>query len=232
MKILAFETSAGPASCAVIDDGKVLALSYVNTPLTHSQTLMPMAEALLKHSGLALDQMDRLAVSAGPGSFTGIRIGISAVKGLAFANHIPCVGVSTLAAIARNGAGIPFDGVICSVMDARCSQVYTACFAGGSLERITPDEAISVDELKNRLISYKKSVLLLGDGAELCYNTLREKVPGLILAAPDRRYQTAAGVAAVALTADPVSHEALQPVYLRLPQAERELRAKMQKDII
>lgn len=233
MRILAFETSAGPASCAVVDDDKVLALSYINTPLTHSQTLMPMAESMLKHAGLSLETVNRIGVSAGPGSFTGVRIGISAVKGLAFAKNIPCAGVSTLAAIAQNGAGIPFDGVICSLMDARCRQVYTACFEGGSLRRMTPDEAIGIDELKNRLISYKKSILLLGDGAELCYNCLKEEVAGLILAPPDRRYQTAVGVAAAALTAQTVSPEELQPVYLRLPQAERELRAKTEKkDII
>lgn len=226
MRILALETSAGPASCAVTEDGKVLALSYVNTPLTHSQTLMPMVERMLEHAGLTFDSIDRMAVSAGPGSFTGVRIGISAVKGLSFAKNLPCVGVSTLAAIAQNAAGIPFDGVVCAVMDARCRQVYTACFEGGTLRRITPDEAIGIDELKNRLISYKKSVFLLGDGAELCYNTLLDEIPGLILVSPDRRYQTAAGVAAAALNADAVSPDALQPVYLRLPQAERELRAK------
>ena len=235
MNILALETSAGPASCAVTRDGQVLASAYINTPLTHSQTLLPMVEDMLKNAALSLDDMDLLAVAAGPGSFTGVRIGVAALKGLAFARNIPCAAVSTLAAIARGAEGGGFDGVICAAMDARCRQVYTACFetTGEGLQRLTPDEAISTDELKNRLISYKKPIFLLGDGAQLCYTEFRNEpqIENLYLAPPARRYQQATGVAAeaaeMAAFGETVSAEQLRPVYLRLPQAERELRARM-----
>lgn len=229
MKILALETSAGPASCALVEDGRVLASAYINTPLTHSQTLMPMVESMLQNAGLTFSEVDRLAVTAGPGSFTGVRIGVAAVKGLAFAKDTPCASVSTLAAIARNMEGIGFDGVVCAVMDARCRQVYTACFEKG--ERLTPDEAISLDDLKNRLISYKKPIFLLGDGAKLCYTAFEGDVPALYLAPEHLRYQNAVGVAAEAALSETVTAEALQPLYLRLPQAERELRARNNQSV-
>lgn len=235
MRILALETSAGPASCAVTEEERVLASAYINTPLTHSQTLMPMVEAMLCNAGLQMADVDLLAVAAGPGSFTGVRIGVSAVKGLAFANELPCVAVSTPEAIAYNTAGLPFDGVVCAVMDARCQQVYTACFEsnGGSLSRLTPDEAISIENVKNRLISYKKPILLLGDGAKLCYNAFGAQVPQLTLAPPQWRFQQATGVAAAAAVAasrgQTVSADRLQPVYLRLPQAERERLARTEQ---
>lgn len=229
MKILALETSAAPGSCAVVEDGRVLASAYVNTALTHSQTLMPMVEGMLKNAALALSDIDRLAVAAGPGSFTGVRIGVAALKGLAFAENTPCVGVSTLEAMAHNAAGIGFDGVICAVMDARCRQVYTACFTaeGDGVSRLSDDEAIALEDLKARLQAFDKPVLLIGDGAQLCYKELSSDVPRLRLAPPHLRYQQAVGVAAAAVDAEVVSAEELQPVYLRLPQAERELRARM-----
>ena len=228
MKILALETSAGPASCAVVEDGVVLASAYNNTALTHSQTLLPMTESMLAQSGISFSEIDCLAVAAGPGSFTGVRIGVAALKGLAFAHNKPCVGVSTLEAIARNAVGIGFMGVVCAAMDARCRQVYTACFnvEDGTFERISDDEAISTDELKARLASFGKPILLLGDGAKLCYNEFAEDVSQLHLAAEHIRFQTAVGVAAAAVSYETVTAETLQPIYLRLPQAERELRAR------
>lgn len=230
--ILAIETSAGPASCALTRNGEIVASAAVNTRLTHSQTLMPMVQDMLRNSGAALKDVELFAVAAGPGSFTGVRIGVAAVKGLAFPDDKPCAAVSTLAAMARNAEGIPFDGLVCAVMDARCSQVYTACFAceGGRLSRLTPDEAISIVDLKNRLLSAKKSVFLVGDGASMCYTELQGQVPGLLLAPPHLRFQQAAGVAAEAAQmvreGRLCSAAELQPAYLRLPQAERELRAR------
>ena len=228
MKILAIESSAGPASCAITQDGDILAEAGVNTRLTHSQTLMPMVQDMLRNSQTALTDIDVLA--AGPGSFTGVRIGVAAVKGLAFARGIPCAAVSTLAAMAENLRGVPFDGVICSVMDARCRQVYTACFDGASLDRLTPDEAISLEDLKIRLLSYEKPIFLVGDGAAMCYTNLEGQVPELLLAPVPLRFQRAAGVAACAagqaLRGELCAAEALQPAYLRLPQAQRELRQR------
>ena len=230
MRILAVDTSAVTASAAVTEDGRLVAGAELRTKMTHSQTVLPMITDMLKNSGLSLQDMDALAVNVGPGSFTGVRIGVAAVKGLCFADNIPCIPVSTLESIAYNFVGLPFDGIVCAVMDARCAQVYTACFTvqGETVERLTPDEAISIENLKNRLISFKKSVFFVGDGASLCYNALRFDIPAVYVA-PDRLlYQNAAGVAAAAgrHMTEACSADALQPVYLRLPQAERELRAR------
>lgn len=131
MKILAIESSAGPASCAVWEERCILASAAVNTALTHSQTLLPMVSGMLSNAGLTLTDIDAYAVSAGPGSFTGIRIGVSAVKGMAFSDDKPCFGVSTLAAIARNADGLPFDGVVCAVMDAAASRCTAPCLPAG-----------------------------------------------------------------------------------------------------
>ena len=233
LRILAIESSAGPASCAVTDGDRVLASAYAHTGLTHSQTLVPMVNDMLKNAGLTLREMDLLAVAAGPGSFTGVRIGVAAVKGLAFGLDKPCVGVSTLAAMARSAQGLPFDGLVCAAMDARCRQVYAAVFESreGALSRRTPDEALTLDELEERLKTFRKSVFLVGDGAELCYNTFGSRVPGITLAPEFCRYQTARGVAAEASerAADAVTADRLQPVYLRLPQAERELRQRQEQ---
>ncbi len=230
MRIMAIETSAVPASCAVVEDGKIIASSYNHTAQTHSQTLMPMVEEMLKQAALSVSDMDRLAVSAGPGSFTGVRIGVAALKGLAFAEDKPCVGVSTLATIARNAEGIGFEGVVCAAMDARCRQVYTACFLaeGGRIRRLCADEAMATDELKRRLAAYDMPIMLFGDGACLCYKEFNEELTRISLAPEHLRYQTAVGVAREAEEAEPVSAEMLQPLYLRLPQAERELRARQQ----
>lgn len=250
MKILAIDSSAGPVSAAVIGDGVLMASAYGNTHLTHSQTLLPMVEDMLKNAALTLEDMEALAVSVGPGSFTGVRIGVAAVKGLAFSLNKPCAAVSTLEAMAYNFSGLPLDCTICAAMDARCAQVYAALFScrAGEIARLTPDQALPIAELAGRLESVnacadvsigtnmdkavEKCIILVGDGAQLCYNTLQGQVPGLILAPAHLRYQQAAGVAAVAeklaACGGLMDAAALQPVYLRLPQAERELRLKQQ----
>ncbi|MGN0661063.1 MAG: tRNA (adenosine(37)-N6)-threonylcarbamoyltransferase complex dimerization subunit type 1 TsaB, partial [Oscillospiraceae bacterium] len=141
MIILGIDTSAQTASAAVCSEDRIIACGSVNAKLTHSQTIMPLVTSLLEAAHISLDGIDAFAVSKGPGSFTGIRIGVSAVKGLAFAKSKPCIGVSTLSALAYNMLG--FDGIICPVMDARCSQVYNAVFriSGGAPERLCPDRA-------------------------------------------------------------------------------------------
>ena len=174
MKILALETSAKSVSVAVTEDGVPLASSYQNTGLTHSRTLMPLLDAMLTSSGLELQDMDALAVAAGPGSFTGLRIGVSALKGLAWAAEKPCCGVSTLEAMARNLAHM--DALIVCAMDARRNQVYNALFRarGGALERLTPDRAIGIEELAKELadISAETGKIVVGDGAQLCYTEI------------------------------------------------------------
>ena len=222
MKILAFETSAKAASAAIAEDGVLLGECYCNSGVTHSQTLMTMAEGLIASCG----QPDAVAVAAGPGSFTGVRIGVAAAKGYAWGRELPCYGVSTLEAMAW-GLGV-FQGWICPCMDARRSQVYNALFRAeeGSLQRRTEDRAISLEELKKELLELDGPIFLVGDGSNLCYNTLRGDVPNLVLPPEHRMHQRASGVAVLAAreiaqgkAGDAAS---LVPNYLRLSQAERE----------
>ncbi|MBQ5840665.1 MAG: tRNA (adenosine(37)-N6)-threonylcarbamoyltransferase complex dimerization subunit type 1 TsaB [Clostridia bacterium] len=233
--ILAVDTSATPVSCALVRDGRVLALNYAHTGLTHSQTLMPMVEHMLRMASVTAEQVDAMAVNAGPGSFTGVRIGVSAVKGLAFAHEKPCISVSTLAAMAENAAVLS-GCAICCAMDARCQQVYTALFEkneAGETVRLTEDEAVSIEELGERLRALHKPILLTGDGSNVCFEQLAGTIPHLYQAPPSARYQNAAATAVLAerlfLANETVSAEALLPVYLRLPQAERELRLRQEQ---
>ena len=226
MLILAFETSAKAASVALTENGKLLGESYQNTGLTHSQTLMVMAEDTLKQCGKTATDVQAVAVAAGPGSFTGVRIGVAAAKGFAWGKELPCYGVSTLEAMAES-LGV-YDGMVCACMDARRNQVYNAVFSAqsGELTRVTEDRAIALSDLKEELKKAEKPVFLVGDGANLCYNTLRADVPNLILPPEHRIHQRAVGVAILAQR----MHDAgiapsggeLEPNYLRLSQAERE----------
>ena len=167
MLILAFETSAKAASVALIEGEKLLAESYQNTGMTHSQPLMVMAEDMLKQCDKTSNDVDAVAVAEGPGSFTGVRIGVAAAKGFAWGRQIPCYGVSTLEAMAES-LGI-YEGFICPVMDARRSQVYNALFAAdcGKLTRIREDRAISLQDLGEDVKNLNKPVFLVGDGSNL-----------------------------------------------------------------
>lgn len=231
--ILGVDTSAKPVSCALVQDDRVLASFFANTGLTHSQTLMPMIENLLSVSGKTVADLDAIAVNAGPGSFTGVRIGVSAVKGLAFTHDLPCVSVSTLESMAENVKIAP-SSVICCLMDARCHQVYGALFevdASGELHRLTEDEALTVEQMGERIAALNRSVVLVGDGSELCYNEWCNTLSGVSLAPPTVRYQNAAATALIGARRFSegaiVSAEELLPTYLRLPQAERELNARL-----
>ena len=233
MKILALETSAKAASAAIVEGGEILAESTLNVGLTHSETLMPAVDFLLRTAKLSAKDLDAVAVSRGPGSFTGIRIGIGAAKGLAQGWGLPCVGVSTLEGLAWNFQGL--DRTVCAVMDARCRQVYTALFRSdsGGVCRLREDEAIALDELGNILSAAEGTVMLTGDGAQLCFRELSAKCGNLCLAPPLLRFQRASSVAFAAIgqlkTEPPLSPAELMPVYLRLPQAERELNKKLGK---
>ena len=226
MLLLAFETSAKAASAALFEDGKLLGESYQNTGMTHSQTLMVMAEDLLKTAGKTAREVTAVAVAEGPGSFTGVRIGVAAAKGFAWGSNIPCCGVSTLEAMAL-GLGI-WEGYVCPVMDARRNQVYNALFYvnQGDLERVSPDRAISLEELGKELNELGKRVFLVGDGSLLCHRTLSDAVPGLILPPEHKLHQRAVGVGLAALkklaAGEICDGAALTPNYLRLSQAERE----------
>ena len=231
MLILAFETSAKAASVALHDGQKLLAESYQNTGMTHSQTLMVMAEDALKQCGKCAQDVTAVAVAEGPGSFTGVRIGVAAAKGFAWGREIPCYGISTLEAMAET-LGI-FQGYVCPVMDARRAQVYNALFYvnRGVISRVTPDRAIALNDLSEELKNLTEPVFLVGDGSNLCYNTLSKEVPNLVLPAEHRMHQRAVGVALLAAKQAqqgiaPGGAD-LTPNYLRLSQAERE---KLEKE--
>ena len=232
MLILAFETSAKAGSVALLDEKKLLGESYQNTGLTHSQTLMVMAEDLLKQCGKTVSDVSAVAVAEGPGSFTGVRIGVAAAKGLAWGGQLPCCGVSTLEAMAE-ALGI-WEGHICACMDARRSQVYNALFLvdQGELQRVSEDRAVALADLKEELEHIDGPIFLVGDGSSLTYKTLSGEIPNLILPKEHRMHQRAVGVALAAerklLAGEPADGNALSPNYLRLSQAERERAEKMQ----
>lgn len=231
MKILAVDTSATAASVAVAEENKLIGEFSINTALTHSQTLMPMVDDLLKNTGLSVNDIDAVAVNAGPGSFTGVRIGVAAVKGIAFPKNLPCVSVSTLESMAYNMLGN--DCIVCSVMDARCAQVYNALFRvnGYSVTRMTDDRALSLTDLKLELQNISEKIVLVGDGAVLCSNFLGSELENAMLAPFNNRIQTASSVAYAAFEkikkGETLAADELMPVYLRLPQAQRELNKKL-----
>ena len=233
MLTLAFETSAKAASVALMENGKLLGESYQNTGLTHSQTLMVMAEDLLKQCGKTVSDVTTVAVAEGPGSFTGVRIGVAAAKGFAWGRQLPCYGVSTLEAMAVS-LGV-YEGHICACMDARRSQVYNALFLvdNGIAERFSEDRAIALADLKTELEHIDGPIYLVGDGSQLTYKTLSGEIPNLILPPEHRMHQRAVGVAILAeqkqSAGDAGNGNALTPNYLRLSQAERERAERMQQ---
>lgn len=230
MKILALETSAKSVSAAVTENGAVLASAYQNRGLTHSVTLMPLIDGMLRTAGLSLDDIGLIAAANGPGSFTGLRIGVSAAKGLAWAKELPCCGVSTLAAMARTAAD--FQGLIIGAMDARRQQIYHALFRGenGRVLRVTQDCAISLEELASLLRDMPEEKLVVGDGAALCADYLSTAGIPCRMADEHHRMQSAVGVALcaeeMAARGETVPAQQLEPVYLRLSQAERERLAR------
>ena len=230
MLILAFESTAKAASAALVRDGRLLSQYSQCSGLTHSRTLLPMGEDMLKNAELTLQDVDLIAVAHGPGSFTGVRIGVSMVKGLAWASDKPCVGVSTLEAMAWHG--LAAGGLVCPVMDARRSQVYNALFRieDGRPRRLCEDRPISLEELAEELGACGESAFLVGDGAELSFRALTEKGISCVLAPENLRMQSAWGVAMAAQDKTPGTADSLLPVYLRLSQAERERQERLQRE--
>ena len=230
MLILAFESTAKAASAALVRDGKLVSQYSQCSGLTHSRTLLPMGEDMLKNAELTLGDVDLIAVAHGPGSFTGVRIGVSMVKGLAWAADKPCVGVSTLEAMSWHG--LAAGGLICPVMDARRSQVYNALFRieDGRPVRLTEDRPIALTELAEELRIYKERVFLVGDGAELSFRVLSELGLPCVLAPENLRMQSAWGVAMAATGKVPGNADSLLPVYLRLSQAERERQERLDRE--
>ncbi len=235
MKILALESSATACSVALCEGETIIGESHQKSGLTHSVTLLPMVEDMLKNCNHRLEDVDVIAVAVGPGSFTGLRIGVSTAKGLAWAGEKDCAPCSTLESMAWNLAHMEGHTIVCA-MDARRNQVYNAIFRveNGKLTRLASDRAIALAELEKELKILENPQIVVGDGAELCYNTLKQSCPQLVLAPPHLRQQSAWGVARVALdmieTNSLVKGDALAPVYHRLSQAERERLEKQQKE--
>ena len=232
MILLGMDTSAVAASAALWEDGRIIGESFVNVKLTHSQTILPMTQNLLNACGKDLSQVDEFAVSTGPGSFTGLRIGISAVKGMAFGTNKRCIPVSTLEALAYLLIGQ--ECIAVAAMDARCQQVYAASFLVGreSVQRLSEDAELSIGQLWEQInsISSDLPLILVGDGAQLCYNSWESD---RILLAPEHlRFQRASAVCMAALPHRGMSVEPAQlvPQYLRLPQAQRELLQKQNRN--
>lgn len=222
--LLSMDSSAVTASVALTDGDEIIKNEFVNSGLTHSETLLPMITRVM--DGRKYSELDGIAITAGPGSFTGVRIGVATVKGLAFNDDISCYSVSTLEAIAYNF--VDKNAVVCAVMDARRMQFYNALFKvqNGKVERLCDDRAISIEDLRNELKQYDK-VIIAGDGAKLCFQNI--ELENCTLADEDRIYQNAVGVAKAAHNKNAISPKALMPVYLRQSQAERELKLKLKR---
>jgi tRNA threonylcarbamoyladenosine biosynthesis protein TsaB len=224
MKILALDSTAATASIALCDDRNLIALVTLNNGLTHTETLLPTIDMVLKSTGTSIDDIDIFACAAGPGSFTGVRIGAATIKGLAFGRGKVCIGVSTLMALAYNL--VCCDGIICPVMNARRGQVYNAVFdcRAGRLTRLTPDRAISLTELYDELEKYDDNIYICSDGYDLIEQS--QKIAGLRIAPGHLLWQNAYSVAACALElyegGQRITDAELVPTYLRMPQAERE----------
>lgn len=227
MKILGIESTAKTASVSLAEDGNCLFLYSLNGTRKHSETLLPMIEDGLKNASLTMDEIDLIAVTTGPGSFTGVRIGVSLAKGLAFGRKIPCVGVSTCESLAYNLLG--FTGLICPVMDARRNQLYNALFSsdGTEIRRLTPDRLIAAEDLRKELETKTEKIYFCGDGSAIAKREIdlpnRVETPGALV------WQSAFSTTQVAKklyesTPDRTvfTDENLLPVYLRLSQAERE----------
>lgn len=240
MKILALECSASPCSCCVLEDGKLLGEYFINVKTTHSQTLLPMVDSLLNTLNIKISDIDIFAISKGPGSFTGVRIGISALKGMAFNKGKVCVGTSTLESMAYSF--LENDCVVVATMDARCNQFYNGIYLvkDGKVSVIFEDSAEMCEELDKKISSllrlkkYKKlPIILCGDGAELFYQKTENK-KSITLSSVNKRFQHSSGVAVCAkekiMSEELLSADELMPLYLRLPQAERELKKKRENE--
>ena len=228
MLILAIESSAKAASVCLWRDGDIIAQASQRCALTHSRTLLPMAENLFRNTEIPKEELDAVAVAQGPGSFTGIRIGIATAKGLCWGLDKPAIGVSTLEAMAHMADFLSEEYVICPCMDARRAQVYNALFEvkDGTVHRLTADRAIAMDEVAAELRALERPVWILGDGWQLAADALRDSGLRVAVAPEMLRWQSACGVAMAAAHAEPQPAEDLLPVYLRISQAERDWQAR------
>ena len=237
MLILALDSTAQVGSVALCQDEALIAEYTLNTGNTHSETLLPMVESVLKIAGYTVDDVDLFVCTAGPGSFTGVRIGASTIKGIAFGKNKPCIGVSTLEALALNG--VVLDGILCPAMNARRQQVYNALFAcdGTSLSRLCEDRALAIAELGEELMREypDRPVYLMGDGAKLVYDALHEAMGSRLILLPERLvhqsgYNTSMAGLRLYRGGVATTDAELSPVYLRPSQAERMRNEKLKNE--
>ena len=227
MLLLSIDASGKSAACAVTDGDKVICSEFINSGLTHSQTLLPMIDKMLKEANVDIKDIDAFAITNGPGSFTGLRIGMSLVMGLA--GDKPCYPVPTLLALAHNITDR--DIVIIPAMDARRQQVYTAVFEckGGEIHRLEEDSAIAVSEVVAKFENYKdKEIIIIGDGAYLFEDVIKG-YDNVSIGNIDNVYPLGASIARAAQNIGSVKASELKLSYLRLSQAERELKEKNSK---
>jgi len=235
MRIAALDTTTPTASAAIWQDGQLMG-QYTLQTTTHSTTVLPMMESLLTNLHIDVPDLDALAVSVGPGSFTGVRIGVATVKGLAFSHKSPCIGVSALEAPARNMRG--FQGILCPVINARRNHVYTALFESDGIrppKRITDDDQLPISEMPSQLLSFGKPIYGIGDGLTMLQNEMG--IEHLAYTPETLRYPSAFGAACAAYekyreASDPsvFTEAALLPLYLRKSQAEREREERLEKE--
>ena len=233
IKILSVDTCLAECSVALHYDDKLIGEIFLNAGLTHSQTLMPAVDNLLRLAGIKVKDIDLFGVTKGPGSFTGIRIGMAAVKGMALPFDKPCVSVSSLYAMAINVQS--FDGIVCACIDARNNQIYNAVFNihDQKIERITEDRAILIDDFIKEVKEYDQKVIFIGDAAEICYNTMNafSKKNNLILLSKEKGAIRASDIGKEAFRIYNLGEsercEDIMPEYLKLSQAERELKNKL-----
>ena len=227
MKILAIDSTANTSTVAVLEDDKLLSVYTANIKNTHSETLLPMVKSVLETLRLSVDEIDAFAVSEGPGSFTGVRIGVATVKGLAFGRDKMCVGVSTIEALARNLEGAK--GIVCPIMNARRGQVYTGAFLNGV--RILDDQCMLLCDLIPFLEKYGVPIHFVGDG----YSLIEGMGNPLFQVTPEQlRYQSAYSVGRAAyeklLRDEFTTDSELRVEYLRKAQAEREREERLEKE--
>ena len=222
--ILAFDSSTLTCSAGVIKDGKTVASVFSNNGLTHSKTLLPSIEKVLSDSQTAADGVSAVAVTVGPGSFTGVKIGVSTAKGIAFTKNLPCLAVSSTAASACGAAG--FDGIVCPVFDARRGMLYNALFLSekGAVKRLCADRQISAEELEKELENAGKNILITGDGAEIFAKECEKTGLSFFVAAQNVMFIRPEGIYEAIKNGlyEEKTQENLSAVYLRPPQAERE----------
>ena len=224
MIVLGIDSSSKSASASIFKDGKLLCENYLNSGLTHSQTLMKLVNDCFISTNIDIDDVDLIAVTNGPGSFTGVRIGLACAKGIAFTNNVKCCTVSTLAALSVNVNS--FTGKIYTVLDARCSQVYFAEFEsdGKTIKRLCDDCALTLEDVKSRASNEKEKIILVGDGAEICFDYLKDDFNNVYLSAENIRYTKSSGVCMMADVSFATDADKIAINYLRLPQAQRNLK--------